>query len=446
MGNKVGKESAKTVARSLKYKEGAELSKTVSRSLEDKEGEELSKKFSRSLNIEEDQKISNLQDDAYEVIMKNREFASPKHSSTKDLIDKSVKHLSPNAIHEIHAPGQDLLKRLKNVYVSSTDVKPSEVGKEVPRARSMPQMRGSVGRRFGSDIVPYGKATISNVVLFVTGWKQEQQKLLQEQHRQEEEGYEQEAEKFSVKSIADKYKLDEENVANVLKYFGTFKLIAPVHEASITEKDVPYEAIMAERVRNTPELTKQLGPIAMATGKGEEFLDAETLVFPKAVPASYRYDKVTLLDPIPAWLNDKPSSGDQEGEKEWEKWSTGSVGESRIESDPSRGAFGKKGKEEEKEWEKWTTPSVVEPAIDGGSFGKESDPAPGSFSDPVPDSKSNPKPSEHPVQDRLKSRSDRNIGDVHKLKEKKGDGYVQVKRSRSVSNKNIDDASDGKDK
>ena len=91
MGNKVGKESAKTVARSLKYKEGAELSKTVSRSLEDKEGEELSKKFSRSLNIEEDQKISNLQDDAYEVIMKNREFASPKHSSTKDLIDKSVK-------------------------------------------------------------------------------------------------------------------------------------------------------------------------------------------------------------------------------------------------------------------------------------------------------------------------------------------------------------------
>jgi len=159
-------------------------------------------------------------------------YRAPMYKSDAEVLE-AVRRDNPELLQEVAMKDDPLHDRLKTVYVSSTDPAPDpragqDDHKPLPRdvrqhyQDFLPaQMR--VEREGVSRTLPRGKVSLNQAVEFIS-------------KHAESEG------SFGAEQISQDYRLNQEVVANTIKYYTIFSMLVPETRESETDKPDPLQA------------------------------------------------------------------------------------------------------------------------------------------------------------------------------------------------------------
>lgn len=156
----------------------------------------------------------NVENRAHRFIEKQNQkpVPPPKYSDTEKMI-QHVREKHPEAMQEHLQKNSQLLERLKDVKVDSTDVAGKSLGieidKDIPKEaeRTLPQAKSGAGRPdLFPDEVPPGRISVSKAMELLAKHKQDK-------------------EKWTAERLSKDCNLDLTDTENILKYFQAFKII-----------------------------------------------------------------------------------------------------------------------------------------------------------------------------------------------------------------------------
>lgn len=159
-------------------------------------------------------KSFNIENRAHRVISKEKPIPAPQYESTlQDL--KRTSELVPDLDEKLNKKDSALDERLKNVYVTAHGRPEDDITKEKIKEnpnRPLPQDRAQV-QDFDlgfkePERVPYGRTTLRHTLEFM-------------------ESHQMNPEEVTATKIAYEYKLKEEDVEVILKYFKTYEIYIP---------------------------------------------------------------------------------------------------------------------------------------------------------------------------------------------------------------------------
>ncbi|XP_045455675.1 protein NDUFAF4 homolog [Melitaea cinxia] len=159
-------------------------------------------------------KSFNIENRAHRVISKEKPEVAPRYPSTIEEL-KRVQELDPEIDSKLDRKDPELDLRLKDVYVTSHGRPEDDVTREKKEQRPdrpLPQNRDAVPDfDFGlmePTKVPYGKTTLRHAIDFISA-------------------HQVNPDEVTVSKIAYEYKMKEEDVENILKYFKTYEIYVP---------------------------------------------------------------------------------------------------------------------------------------------------------------------------------------------------------------------------
>ncbi|CAH2097736.1 unnamed protein product [Euphydryas editha] len=164
-------------------------------------------------------KSFNIENRAHRVISKEKPEVAPRYPSTMEEL-KRVQEIDPEIDSKLDRKDVELDQRLKDVYVTSYGRPEDDVTKEKREQRPdrpLPQYRGAVPDfDFGlmePEKVPYGKTTLRHAIDFISA-------------------HQVNPEEVTAAKIAYEYKMKEEDIENILKYFKTYEVYVPATKQS----------------------------------------------------------------------------------------------------------------------------------------------------------------------------------------------------------------------
>ncbi|XP_026499384.2 protein NDUFAF4 homolog [Vanessa tameamea] len=159
-------------------------------------------------------KSFNIENRAHQVISKEKPEVAPRYPSTAEEL-KRVHEIDPELDSKLDKKDTELDARLKDVYVTSYGKPEDDVTKEKQQKgleRPLPQNRGLVPDfDFGlmePAKIPYGKTTLRHAIDYISS-------------------HQVNPEEVTAAKIAHEYKMKEEDVENILKYFRTYDVYLP---------------------------------------------------------------------------------------------------------------------------------------------------------------------------------------------------------------------------
>lgn len=160
-------------------------------------------------------KSFNIENRAHRVISKEKPTPAPRYPQNLEDLQRALE-ADPNLDDKLDKKDTGLDNRLKEVYVTSHGQPEEDVNKELrerqSRDRPLPQDRKIVQEyEYGfkePDQVRYGRTTLRHAVEFISA-------------HQIKPG------EVTAAKIAVEYKMKEEDVATILKYFKTFEIYLP---------------------------------------------------------------------------------------------------------------------------------------------------------------------------------------------------------------------------
>lgn len=160
-------------------------------------------------------KSFNIENRAHRVISKEKPTPAPRYPENLEDLKRTLE-ADPDIDEKLDRKDEDLDERLKEVYVTSHGKPEDDVTKELKdkksKERSLPQDRKLVEDfDFGfkePEKLRYGKTTIRHAINFISA-------------------HQINPEEVTAAKIAVEYKMREEDVATILKYFRTFEVYIP---------------------------------------------------------------------------------------------------------------------------------------------------------------------------------------------------------------------------
>ncbi|KAF2891868.1 hypothetical protein ILUMI_14304 [Ignelater luminosus] len=182
----------------------------------------------------------NLESRAHKVISKEKPTAAPKYKSDELTYERMMKE-NPSAFQESLAKDTGLDKHLKDVYVTSHDPLPQPPAASSSAERPLPLDRTAVPEsEFGfrePSKVPYGRVTLRNALKFIG---RHQTKPIE----------------YPISRIAEEYKLSEETVQNIVKYFKIYEVYIPTEhkvKAKFAGPVVTRKQVFTHKKKELPE-------------------------------------------------------------------------------------------------------------------------------------------------------------------------------------------------
>jgi len=147
----------------------------------------------------------NIANRAEKVISREKPIPAPQYAVTerqKELLDK----VNPTFLEDHYRKNMQLDQRLKDVFVTSTDVQ--EIKEPTKESRLLPQSRHteeneSIFESYESITIPAGKCSLKQALTF----------LLQHKH---------DPITYNSENIASEYKIDKKAVDDILKHFKLY--------------------------------------------------------------------------------------------------------------------------------------------------------------------------------------------------------------------------------
>ncbi|GBP44077.1 Protein NDUFAF4 homolog [Eumeta japonica] len=159
----------------------------------------------------------NVENRAHRVISQEKPVAAPKYPSNIEDLNRAME-LEPDLDEKLSKKDEALQERLRSVYVTSTGKPEDDLTRQKDSGKALPQDRKIVEDfEYGlkePDHIPYGRTTIRNALNFIAS-------------------HQANPTEFTASKIAFEYKLKEEYVEDILKYFKTFEIFMP------GDKDTP---------------------------------------------------------------------------------------------------------------------------------------------------------------------------------------------------------------
>ncbi|XP_048001003.1 protein NDUFAF4 homolog [Leguminivora glycinivorella] len=157
-------------------------------------------------------KSFNIENRAHRVISKEKPTPAPRYAANLEDLKRALES-DPNLDEKLDKKDLGLDTRLKNVYVTSHGKPEDDITREKQNPdRPLPQDRGIVQDfDYGfkePERVKYGHTTLRNAVEFISAHQIDPKEV-------------------TVGKIALQYKLKEEDVENILKYFITYEVYLP---------------------------------------------------------------------------------------------------------------------------------------------------------------------------------------------------------------------------
>ncbi|XP_072264771.1 NADH dehydrogenase [ubiquinone] 1 alpha subcomplex assembly factor 4 [Pyxicephalus adspersus] len=150
----------------------------------------------------------NVESRAHRLIGKDKPTPAPLHPGTKEAVTELISH-HPEIKETIYKKNDDLLIRLKDVYVDSTDPLPEanheSQSPEPEDFRAPKQTMNNVFLNLEVESIPKGKISIVEAMTALNYYKQSPQT-------------------WTVERIAKEYSLNIEDTKALLKYFRLFEI------------------------------------------------------------------------------------------------------------------------------------------------------------------------------------------------------------------------------
>lgn len=160
-------------------------------------------------------KSFNIENRAHRVISKEKPTPAPTYAHNIEDLKRTLQ-ADPDIDEKLNRKDEGLDKRLKDVYVTSMGRPEDDITREkqseskskrpLPQDRKMPEQYD-----FGfkePERVPYGRTTLRDAINFISS-------------------HQANPEEATAEKIALEYKLKEEDVASILKYFKTYEVYIP---------------------------------------------------------------------------------------------------------------------------------------------------------------------------------------------------------------------------
>lgn len=164
-------------------------------------------------------KSFNIENRAHRVISKEKPIPAPRYPTNIEDLKRALE-ADPDLEEKLNTKDEKLDNRLKDVYVTSMGIPEDDITREkksqsttrpLPKDRKMPPQY-----EFGfkeSERVPYGRTTLRDAINFISANQTDPKQV-------------------TATEIALKYKLREDDVANILKYFKTYEVYLPETKTS----------------------------------------------------------------------------------------------------------------------------------------------------------------------------------------------------------------------
>lgn len=164
-------------------------------------------------------KSFNIENRAHRIISKEKPSPAPSYPSAVEDLKRALK-ADPNLNEKLDKKDPQLDDRLKDVYVTSFGRAEDDITKEKRNQsedRPLPQdRRQHEDFDFGlkePDKVPYGRTTLRHAINYISS-------------------HQANPEEITASKIAFEYKLKEEDVENILKYFKTYEVYVPASKGT----------------------------------------------------------------------------------------------------------------------------------------------------------------------------------------------------------------------
>ncbi|XP_044147530.1 NADH dehydrogenase [ubiquinone] 1 alpha subcomplex assembly factor 4 [Bufo gargarizans] len=164
----------------------------------------------------------NVESRAHRLIGKDKPSAAPAHPGTREAIGAVLSN-HPGIQDKIYKKDDQLLSRLKDVYVDSTDPSPQvKEGAPLPKQEDLRPLKHMMrNETFGItvDNVPKGKISIVEALFVLSNHKKS-------------------PETWTAEKIAGEYNLDIKDTKDMLEFFTPFdiKIVTPNDKEKIAEK------------------------------------------------------------------------------------------------------------------------------------------------------------------------------------------------------------------
>lgn len=158
-------------------------------------------------------KTFNIENRAHRVISREKPIPAPRYAQNIEDMKRALE-IDPNLDEKLDKKDLALDGRLKDVYVTSEGKPEDDITEEIKRKkyRALP-----VDKSFVEDFdygfkepekLPYGKTTLRNAMIFISS-------------------HQANPEEVTASKISCEYKLKEEDVETILKYYKTFEVYIP---------------------------------------------------------------------------------------------------------------------------------------------------------------------------------------------------------------------------
>lgn len=185
-------------------------------------------------------RMFNIMNRAERVISREKPTPAPQYAAAEKqrrLTDK----VNPRFLEEHYQKNAQLDRRLKDVFVTSTD--PQEIKESTGESKPLPQERRSREDEFlyepyeSTAVIPIGKCSLRQALTFLL------------QHKRDPVMY-------NSENIASEYKMDKKVVDDILKYFKVYVVVSP-NSPQLTEQD-PYQEMIDSAINITVKKKKDI--------------------------------------------------------------------------------------------------------------------------------------------------------------------------------------------
>ncbi|XP_069829689.1 NADH dehydrogenase [ubiquinone] 1 alpha subcomplex assembly factor 4 [Dendropsophus ebraccatus] len=162
----------------------------------------------------------NVESRAHRLIGKDKPSAAPLHPATKDAVQAALAN-HPEVQDKIYKKDDQLLSRLKEVYVDSTDpLKQAKARATLPNQEDFRLPKHMMrNETFGVDDIPKGKISIVEALTIISSHKKT-------------------PETWTAEKVAGEYSLALKDAKALLEFFTPFdiKIVAKTDKETIAEK------------------------------------------------------------------------------------------------------------------------------------------------------------------------------------------------------------------
>lgn len=184
------------------------------------------------------------------AIDRNKDKISPKHPSTRDGIAETIQNLSEEARNQLEkTPDADILNTIQSLQISNSNF-PDRKETKGRNERPLPQSKKPPSRdRFTTPRpcpLPLGSVTVQDAMKFISANRQ--------------------LPKINTRGvIAEQFKLDPDQVGDVLQHFETFRLYAPTRTEICRDMDgtIPLQQTLPPDMPLTPQLRRELDKMGL---------------------------------------------------------------------------------------------------------------------------------------------------------------------------------------